>query len=344
MRSQKELIQATAPFAVEDRFTTWRLLATTGLVFGLAFAAVLAVPAHLWPLKLLPSVVLGLTWVRVFIFFHDWLHKAIFLKSPLGNAVMTAFGLITLVPPSVWQQTHDYHHQNNAKMVGASIGSYPVVTVGMYHSLPASQQFWYRVARNPLVIVFAYFTLFLGGMIASAFKRSPKEHWMALPSLVLHVALLGGLAWGFGAVNAFFGYWFPLALACAAGGYLFYAQHNFPSIKLKGRRDWNYAFAALRSSSYFEMSPLMHWFTGNIGYHHVHHLNHRIPFYRLAEAMAAVPELQDPGRTSWRPSDVWGCLRLKLWDPDGDRMVTWAEAEQIWAAKQASAPTADAAA
>ena len=119
----------------------------------------------------------------------------------------------------------------------------------------------------------------------------------------------------------------PSAVASCVGAYLFYAQHNFPDAVFKDRREWDYHFAALHSSSMFDMSAVMHWFTGNIGYHHVHHLNHRIPFYRLPEAMAAIPELQDPGRTSWRPADVVACLRLALWDPEFDRMVSYAEAE-----------------
>ena len=117
----------------------------------------------------------------------------------------------------------------------------------------------------------------------------------------------------------------PAAVAMALGAYLFYAQHNFPAMRLKGRRDWTYAFAALRSSSMFEMSPMMHWFTGNIGYHHVHHLNHRIPFYRLPEAMRAIPETHDPGRTSWRLRDIAGCLRVFLWDGDEQRMLSRGE-------------------
>jgi omega-6 fatty acid desaturase (delta-12 desaturase) len=75
----------------------------------------------------------------------------------------------------------------------------------------------------------------------------------------------------------------------------------------------------------FEMSAVLHWFTGNIGYHHIHHLNHRIPFYRLPEAMAAIPELQAPGRTSWKPRDVMACLQLAVWDPEQDRMLTYRE-------------------
>jgi omega-6 fatty acid desaturase (delta-12 desaturase) len=87
------------------------------------------------------------------------------------------------------------------------------------------------------------------------------------------------------------------------------------------REQWSYTRAALESSSYMEMGAVMNFFTGNIGYHHVHHLNPAIPFYRLPEAMAALPALQSPGRTSLRLHDVVTCLRLKLWDPSSGHMV-----------------------
>ena len=118
-----------------------------------------------------------------------------------------------------------------------------------------------------------------------------------------------------------FAFALPLMIACTLGAYLFYAQHNFPNMHVQPRESWSYARAALESSSYMEMGPVMRFFTGNIGYHHVHHLNPVIPFYRLPEAMAAIPELQSPGRTSLRPRDIAVCLRLKLWDPETDHMV-----------------------
>jgi omega-6 fatty acid desaturase (delta-12 desaturase) len=113
----------------------------------------------------------------------------------------------------------------------------------------------------------------------------------------------------------------PFTIASAMGAYLFYAQHNFPGVQFRSREEWNYVFAALQSSSYIRMSRLMSWFTGNIGYHHVHHLNALIPFYRLPEAMAALEELQTPLTTSLRPRDVFNCLRLKLWETDTDTLV-----------------------
>lgn len=110
-------------------------------------------------------------------------------------------------------------------------------------------------------------------------------------------------------------------MACALGGYLFYAQHNFEGMIVQPRHEWSYGRAALESSSYMELNPVLEWFTGNIGYHHVHHLNPRIPFYNLPKTMAAIPALQNPGKTSLAPSEIARCFSLKLWDPERNQMV-----------------------
>ena len=114
-------------------------------------------------------------------------------------------------------------------------------------------------------------------------------------------------------------------VATMAGAYLFYAQHNFPEGKIASRQDWTFSGAALDSSSYMVMGPLMNWLTANIGFHHVHHLNAAIPFYRLPEAMNAIPELQHPSKTSWGAKDVVECFKLKLWDPEQNKMVGYPE-------------------
>jgi omega-6 fatty acid desaturase (delta-12 desaturase) len=321
LRTGSELVRASQPFAQEDRATTWRLLIVSLLVAGLFEAVALFAPFA--ALKVVGGLFVGLTSVRLFIFYHDYLHDAILRDSFAGRLVMSAVGMLTLNPPSVWKETHDYHHKNNAKMLGGQIGSYPVVTVAMWQAMTPSQRRWYAFARHPGTIAGAYLFIFMIGMCVSPFRRAPREHWQGPAAIVLHFALLAAVAFTLGPVSAFAGVMFPLIITSVAGGYLFYAQHNFPTIQLRDRKSWDYAFAAVRSSSMFDMGPVMHWFTGNIGFHHVHHLNHRIPFYRLPEAMAAIPELQNPGRTSWRPSDVMACLRLKLWDGAANKMVGW---------------------
>ena len=173
-------------------------------------------------------------------------------------------------------------------------------------------------------MLMGYFTVFLWGMCLRPFMQNPKRHFDGALSIVVHVGLLIYLG-SFGLDIMLFGLFIPSFVGSALGAYLFYAQHNFPAAKLKPRSEWSHVEAALHSSSYIAMGSLMSWFTGNIGYHHVHHLNHRIPFYRLPEAMASFKELQSPGTTSLRPTDIAACLRLKLWSPEEDRFIGFKE-------------------
>ncbi len=328
MRTGAELNQAIKPYQEEDRARSWRLLLTTIAILLAGLVGIAVLPEAAWPAKVALAVFVGLVQVRLFIFFHDYLHGALFHESRAASVVMSVIGFYMLAVRSVWRETHNYHHKNNAKLIGSAIGSFPVVTVGMWNSMTPTQRRLYRTVRHPATIFLGYFTVFLIGMTISPFKRDPKAHWGGPLAVVIHFAALIGLGLWLGWLTAICLVSLPSLVALGAGSYLFFAQHNFPAMKLKDRRSWDYTFAALRSSSMFDMPPLMHWFTGNIGYHHIHHLNHRIPFYRLPEAMAAIPELQVPGRTTWKPADVAACLRLAVWDPEQDRMLTYAELDR----------------
>ena len=134
---------------------------------------------------------------------------------------------------------------------------------------------------------------------------------------------VSAVIWYFYGFTVFLLTWFlPFFIMSGLGSYLFYCQHNFPGAKFKENHDWSYANAALSSTSYMVMDPVMQWFTANIGYHHVHHINSRIPFYRLKEAMRNMPELKDVQTTSWNIVEVWRCFRLKLWDEEKNKMIT----------------------
>lgn len=318
-RSEKELIAATRAFLKEDKAKSWTLLAITLAVFGGTVA--IAALAPLWPVRLVAAVIAGLTVVRLFIFYHDFQHNAIFRGSKPARALFTLFGLYVMTPARAWRDSHNYHHQHTAKIVGSHVGSYITVTTGMWKGMKAKDRFMYKAVRHPLTILFGYFTIFMLGMCVSPFLRNPKRHWDSALSLVLNLTASAALIYFAGFSVFFFAFFLPLAVAMASGAYLFYAQHNFPDIVIQGRHEWSYSRAALESSSYMEMGPIMEWFTGNIGYHHVHHLNSMIPFYRLPEAMAAIPELQNPGKTSLSPKDILACFRLKLWDPERGEMV-----------------------
>jgi omega-6 fatty acid desaturase (delta-12 desaturase) len=163
--------------------------------------------------------------------------------------------------------------------------------------------------------------MFLVGMCLNSFLSSPRKHMDSLLALILHVTasvmVILFLGWQSWLLLIFI----PFFIAFAIGAYLFYAQHNFPGVSFNNKEDWCYHAAAMESSSYIVMHPVMAWFTGNIGYHHIHHLNARIPFYRLPEAMKAIPALQQPKTTSLRFRDIYACFRLKVWDVESKQMA-----------------------
>jgi len=319
-RGPKELLAASKAFQEESRARSWfHVLESFGVFFALLAVQALA---PWWWLRLPAAIVNGLVVVRLFILYHDYMHLAILRNSPLAKAIFYSFGVYVLTPPTVWRATHNYHHANTAKIVGSHVGSYLMVTTDMWKTMSPSERRMYKFLRHPVNIALAYFTVFGIGMNLSPFLRNPKKHFDGAIAIVVHLAMVVLVTWFFGWQMTLFTVTVPFLVAMATGAYLFYAQHDFPEMNVQNREGWEFTRAALESSSYMELSPLMHWFTGNIGYHHVHHLNSGIPFYRLPEAMAGIPELQQPlGKTSLSPRDIARCFSVKLWDPATGKTV-----------------------
>ena len=319
-RGPKELLAASKAYQEENRTRSWLHVAET---FGV-FAALLAVTAAApwWWLRLAAAIVNGLVIVRGFILYHDYMHLAILRNSMLAKVIFYSFGTYVLTPPTVWRATHNSHPANTAKIVGSHVGSYLMVTTEMWKAMSPGEKRMYKFLRHPLNIALAYLTVFGIGMNLSPFLRNPKKHFDGSISIVVHVSILALLTFFFGWQMALFTTVIPFAIAMMAGAYLFYAQHDFPEMNVQNRESWEFTRAALESSSFMKLGPVMNWFTGNIGYHHVHHLNSGIPFYRLPEAMAGIPELQQPlGTTSLHPRDIVACFRVKLWDAAQGKMV-----------------------
>lgn len=318
MRDEKAIVRSSLPYAREQRGRSWWHLGSTLLIVLVLAAAVCVFDLHAvrWPV----SIVLGLVLVRAFIIYHDYQHGTILKGSRLARVLMYVYGLLVLNPSSIWSRSHDHHHRNVGKMYGSSIGSYPVMTRDAWQRASRMQRFRYAAQRHPLTIACGYLTIFLYGMCIRSFLVDRRQHADSAIAVGIHVSLVVTLAI-FAPWLLLFLVLLPMTIACGLGAYLFYAQHNYPSVRILQGKEWTFLGAALQSSSYMRMGPLMRWFTGNIGYHHVHHVNAKIPFYRLPEAMAGIEELQIPGTTSLMPWQVWKCLRLKWWDPENGRMT-----------------------
>ncbi len=321
--AREALILASKQYAQGTGWRSWfAVLSTLVLLGALITVAVAAQPV--W-LRLIASVVSGLLLVRMFIIYHDYQHGAILGDSRVAAVLMTAFGLLSLNPPSIWRRSHNHHHGNNARIYGAQIGSFPVMTTAGYRKASSRTRLAYAVSRHPLAIAMGYVTVFLYGMCVRSWLVSPAKHIDSAIAVLLHLGLLVGAAFA-GWDILLLGVVIPLMVGSALGAYLFYAQHNFPGVRLYDRSDWDFVSAALCSSSFMRMNPVLQWLVGNIGYHHVHHLNPRIPFYRLPEAMAGIAALQQPVETSLHWKDVRSCFRLKLWDSGRGMMVPFSDA------------------
>jgi omega-6 fatty acid desaturase (delta-12 desaturase) len=318
-RTERALILATRPFIAEDRAASWRHTFVAFSLLAVTLAAIVLIGVT-WARALL-SVVAGLLIVRCFVLFHDYMHGSLLRGSRFASGLFHLFGILSLNPSRIWRETHNYHHLHTARIAGSHIGSYPVVTTGQWRRMSGPQRLYYRLTRHPLTIAAGYGTVFLSGMCLRPFLRHPKQNFDSGIALIVHLLLLMA-AWRLlGAEVMVLAVILPLIIASAVGSYIFYVQHNFPDVEIRGRHEWTYAASALHSSAYIEMGPVARWFLGNIGFHHVHHLNPRIPFYRLPEAMQQIPELRHPPRTTLGWHDVVTSFRLKLWDPERGEMV-----------------------
>lgn len=310
-------------FAVEDKQKSWYYFLSTLLLVITAFFGTYLIPGTVG--KLFCAVMAALLTSRLFVIYHDYHHEAILRKSTLANVMMTILGVLMLAPPSIWSETHDHHHTNNSKFSRMVIGSFPTISTKTFRGLSKSQQNWYLMLRHPLMIGFAYIPIFLVSFCLWPFFENPKKYFDCGIAAVIHGLIFWTLYVFGGWSTVFFSLLLPCTLMFAIGGYIFYAQHNFRMVVLQDNEKWDYLDAALNSSSFIKMNRLMRWFTANIGFHHIHHVNSRIPFYRLPEAMEALVELQQPKTTSLHPIEIWKSLQLKLWDPEKNRLITLGE-------------------
>ncbi len=322
--SDREVMAATRPFMEESRpLSWWHLISTLAVLAAFATGAVIA---PWWPLQLVAGIATGLTMVRTFILVHDLHHNAIFRGSPVAKAILEFYGLLVLTPSRIWRDTHNYHHAHTAQTEGPQRGTFTLFTTQQWRDASRKQRLAYRIERHPLTLSLGYLTVFLVSFGFAPFFKNPRRHLDSGLSLLVHGSV-GVAAYVLGGPGVFvFAFLLPFVLSGAAGAYLFYAQHNYEGITIPEASEWSHVRGALEASSFLKLGRVMRWFTGDIGYHHVHHLNPRIPFYRLKEAMDEIPALQHPVVVKARPSTLFSMFRLKLWDPEAGRMVGYKSA------------------
>ena len=263
--------------------------------------------------------------VRIFIVFHDCSHGS-FLASRRANAWLgTALGLLLYSPFVRWRHDHAIHHASSGDLDRRGVGDVRTLTVAEYQCLSRKGRLGYRLVRNPILMfgLGPIVAMVIGPRIVARGAR-PRLRRSVIGTDIALAVLVGTLCWLIG--------WRDYLLVCAPtallagaiGIWLFYVQHQFEHAYWENGGAWSYADAALRGSSYLRLPKVLQFLTGNIGLHHVHHLNARIPNYNLQRAHDENPIFADiPTLSLW---DGLRAVRLKLWDEDRRRLVSFAEA------------------
>jgi omega-6 fatty acid desaturase (delta-12 desaturase) len=276
-------------------------------------------------LGLLLAIPAAIFLVRTFIVFHDCSHGS-FLPNRRGNASLgTVLGLLLYSPFVRWQHDHAVHHASSGDLDRRGVGDVRTLTVGEYRALSARGRLRYRLERNPLIMlgIGPFVALVIGPRLVAKSAR-PRMRRSVLGTDIALVLLVGALCWLIGWRSYLLVALLPAMLAGAAGIWLFYVQHQFEDAYWESEAQWNYADAALRGSSFLNLPAVLRFCTGNIGFHHVHHLNARIPCYNLPRAHNENAIFHDVPELSF--GDGVRALSLKLWDEDRHRLVSFAQA------------------
>ncbi len=268
--------------------------------------------------------------VRLFIIQHDCGHGSFFANRHLSDWTGRALGVLTLTPYDVWRRSHSMHHATAGNLDRRGIGDVLTLTVAEYAALTRWGRLCYRLYRNPFVLfgLGPMFLFMLQNRLPFGFMNEGARYWTSAMGTNAAIAVAVGLILWFGGLMPVLLVFLPTVLvAASAGVWLFYIQHQFEDTHWDREQDWHLHSAALEGSSHYVLPPVLRWFSGNIGIHHVHHLYSRIPFYRLTEVLRDHEELATHKRLTLRES--LRCARFHLWDEQRQRLMSFAEALRL---------------
>jgi omega-6 fatty acid desaturase (delta-12 desaturase) len=264
--------------------------------------------------------------MRLFIIQHDCGHGS-FFKSKKANDRLGAFcSIFTLTPYHYWKKTHAIHHASTGNLAQRGVGDIYTMTVDEYMSKSKWGKFRYRLNRNPFILFFiipAFLFVIIYRFPSYRYKElKPFYNSVYITSAVI-ILFTGALIWLIG-LKAFLIVQLPVSIiSSSAGMWMFYVQHQFEDTYWNDKNDWDYADAAMRGSSYYKLPKVLQWFTGNIGFHHIHHLSPKIPNYKLEKCHKENPDFQKVVTLTLKTS--FKSMFLNLWDEKQQKLISFSQ-------------------
>jgi omega-6 fatty acid desaturase (delta-12 desaturase) len=305
----------------------WQIVNTLGPLAAIWFLMYCSLSVSWWLLVPL-AVLAGAFLVRVFIIFHDCGHGSYFKSRRANDIVGFITGVLTFTPYYQWRWDHALHHATSGHLDKRGTGDLWTLTVQEYLEASRGKRFAYRLARNPLLlfVLAPIFVLLVKQRFPSAKDNKRERHSVYWMNLAI-AGMITGLSLLFGVKAYLLIQLISMGVAGSAGFWLFYVQHQFEGVYWERGENWDYTSAALQGSSFYKLPRVLQWFTGNIGYHHIHHLSARIPNYNLESCHEATPLFQQVKPVTFFAS--FKSLTFRLWDEQRRVLVGYSYLREI---------------
>ncbi|MBU8581526.1 fatty acid desaturase DesE [Bacillus paralicheniformis] len=324
---QKQLTKQVAAFAQPDTKNSLIQLFNTFIpFFGLWFLAYLSLDVS-YLLTLGITVIAAGFLTRIFIIFHDCCHLSFFKQKRLNHILGFLTGVLTLFPYLQWQHSHSIHHATSSNLDKRGTGDIWLLTVNEYKAAPLRTKIAYRLYRNPFIMFILgpiYVFLITNRFNKKGARRKERVNTYLTNLAIVALAAVCCLIFGWQSFLLVQG---PIFLISGSiGVWLFYVQHTFEDSYFEADENWSYVQAAVEGSSFYKLPKLLQWLTGNIGYHHVHHLSPKVPNYKLEIAHEQHEPLKNVPTITLKTS--LQSLAFRLWDEEKKQFVTFRDMKQ----------------
>lgn len=328
-QNQKNLRKQIIPYEKSNlKASVWQMINTFVPFIILWILAYKSLSTSIF-LTLFFDLAAALFLIRIFIIFHDCCHQSFFKNKTANKVLGTITGIVTLFPFSQWKHSHSIHHATSSNLDKRGVGDMWVLTVEEYVSASVWTKIAYRLYRNPL-IMFGFGPIYIV-LIANRFNAKNAKLKERLNTYITNIAIVSISAlfcWQIGWENFLIIQGPIFFVSAALGIWLFYVQHQFEDTYFEEDENWDYVKAAVEGSSFYKLPKLLQWLTGNIGYHHVHHLSPRVPNYHLEDVHNNTLPLQNVPTITLKTS--LASLNFRLWDQENKKFISFKELKAMY--------------